>query len=127
MSGDNSSQFINHTTLNARLLFFFFNDTATTEIYTLSLHDALPISVSSQACTTARLIMMLVVRSASCSVCIASRDRKSTRLNSSHSQISYAVFCLKKKTTIETAIKHERDILPLRDPCRLIAQPVRHT
>src|SRR2546430_4002717 len=70
--------------------FFFFNDTATTEIYTLSLHDALPISARSAApsCTS--------------SFTSASRfptwgDRKSTRLNSSHSQISYAVFCLKKK------------------------------
>src|SRR2546427_8037404 len=85
--------------------FFFFNDTATTEIYTLSLHDALPIwfpypnephddrtslrrrryprqpgtGPGRHRCRTAR------------------RDRKSTRLNSSHSQISYAVFCLKKK------------------------------
>src|SRR2546428_9926375 len=76
--------------------FFFFNDTATTEIYTLSLHDALPISVrcvsrgrgswSSGPSTT-------VSSSATPSV----PDRKSTRLNSSHDQISYAVFCLKKK------------------------------
>src|SRR5277367_6925228 len=70
------------------LFFFFFNDTATTEIYTLSLHDALPIciargsdpwSASSRCGTTGR------------------SDRKSTRLNSSHITISYAVFCLKKK------------------------------
>src|SRR5688572_31220485 len=82
--------------------FFFFNDTATTEIYTLSLHDALPIlqdkriiikvndktvvdytepdSVQQGQNTPGRAL-----------------DRKSTRLNSSHSQISYAVFCLKKK------------------------------
>src|SRR5215211_9038225 len=68
-------------------LFFFFNDTATTEIYTLSLHDALPICAN--RCT----------RSASTSPrwpC-APADRKSTRLNSSHTVISYAVFCLKKK------------------------------
>src|SRR2546430_6682130 len=69
--------------------FFFFNDTATTEIYTLSLHDALPIcggwraSSESQACARWRGAR--------------TGDRKSTRLNSSHSQISYAVFCLKKK------------------------------
>src|ERR1039457_7336138 len=67
---------------------FFFNDTATTEIYTLSLHDALPIC-------TSRL------GSDSCSPWpCANRprsDRKSTRLNSSHLVISYAVFCLKKK------------------------------
>src|SRR5438067_5412232 len=74
---------------------FFFNDTPTTEIYTLSLHDALPISTCrsgigsggrrrSRSAPIAR-------RSAS------SQDRKSTRLNSSHVSISYAVFCLKKK------------------------------
>src|SRR6202040_2299146 len=71
--------------------FFFFNDTATTEIYTLSLHDALPIW-----CREAR------PRSRACrnrSGCAPwSVDRKSTRLNSSHPSISYAVFCLKKKT-----------------------------
>src|SRR6266576_3335448 len=75
------------------LFFFFFNDTATTEIYTLSLHDALSISSSSSRgtcrshCRTPRPIARL-----SC----APRDRKSTRLNSSHVEISYAVFCLKK-------------------------------
>src|SRR6202034_226185 len=73
-------------------VFFFFNDTATTEIYTLSLHDALPILAARNACNSAR---------ASCqdSWSAAHReqlDRKSTRLNSSHSSISYAVFCLKK-------------------------------
>src|SRR2546430_12646659 len=73
--------------------FFFFNDTATTEIYTLSLHDALPI------CRAQPRSRPPIV--AWCS-CAAMRmgvfgDRKSTRLNSSHSQISYAVFCLKKK------------------------------
>src|SRR2546430_9014891 len=73
------------------LIFFFFNDTATTEIYTLSLHDALPIcpAGSDQAGTRRRRC-----RAAGG---LGSRDRKSTRLNSSHSQISYAVFCLKKK------------------------------
>src|SRR6266849_8571271 len=71
--------------------FFFFNETATTEIYTLSLHDALPIS-------------SYTLRSHWCGTGICSRsrdarprDRKSTRLNSSHEWISYAVFCLKKK------------------------------
>src|SRR5438270_6248475 len=82
--------------------FFFFNDTATTEIYTLSLHDALPISrVIAQRRPTA-----LRTRCMTCSAISFARlaplvrtllDRKSTRLNSSHSQISYAVFCLKKK------------------------------
>src|SRR6266540_4592343 len=67
-------------------VFFFFNDTATTEIYTLSLHDALPITRtrSPTRWTCARC-------------CAPCRDRKSTRLNSSHITISYAVFCLKKK------------------------------
>src|SRR5947207_12804785 len=75
--------------------FFFFNDTATTEIYTLSLHDALPI-----------LLLALMQRPAAPAPlgdttggrpCVVVIDRKSTRLNSSHTVISYAVFCLKKK------------------------------
>src|SRR5437868_11103816 len=72
--------------------FFFFNDTATTEIYTLSLHDALPISPA-----VGRLIITIPARiwRRKCRECL--RDRKSTRLNSSHVSISYAVFCLKKK------------------------------
>src|SRR5206468_12923992 len=70
--------------------FFFFNDTATTEIYTLSLHDALPISVGFP--WTPRRPPFAGKRTAS-----TKADRKSTRLNSSHDQISYAVFCLKKK------------------------------
>src|SRR2546430_16793792 len=75
------------------VFFFFFNDTATTEIYTLSLHDALPISHCSRVCGS-----MCSARSP-CRLRHL-RDRKSTRLNSSHSQISYAVFCLKKKKTV---------------------------
>src|SRR3712207_9328687 len=93
--------------------FFFFNDTATTEIYTLSLHDALPIwdgTVSATAvaaaqrlatvvsgCRTARVSAAAAasrVRVASVAGARAERDRKSTRLNSSHANISYAVFCL---------------------------------
>src|SRR2546427_6380389 len=76
--------------------FFFFNDTATTEIYTLSLHDALPISPRSGSghCPAARRSRARRTGAARAAGC---RDRKSTRLNSSHSQISYAVFCLKKK------------------------------
>src|SRR3712207_9480164 len=91
-------------------IFFFFNDTATTEIYTLSLHDALPISGEGE--------LPAPHRSARCPPhrrrVVARRgllpglhpqlrrrerrrDRKSTRLNSSHANISYAVFCLKKK------------------------------
>src|SRR2546430_12078298 len=74
---------------------FFFNDTATTEIYTLSLHDALPICGR----PTARTIISQSPRGALAQSRSRSPriDRKSTRLNSSHSQISYAVFCLKKK------------------------------
>src|SRR5436305_3100423 len=74
------------------LYLFFFNDTAPTEIYTLSLHDALPISPVSY--TGTRLGWS---NSAAASASRMSRDRKSTRLNSSHVRISYAVFCLKKK------------------------------
>src|SRR3989442_8610427 len=76
------------------LSFFFFNDTATTEIYTLSLHDALPISWRTLSGQPARHC------SRAWPPCTQSRpDRKSTRLNSSHVRISYAVFCLKKKTS----------------------------
>src|SRR2546427_12309677 len=84
----------------------FFNDTATTEIYPLPLHDALPIfhrikparteTATTRAGSGPQYIYML----ASGKQAKANRpgkDRKSTRLNSSHSQISYAVFCLKKK------------------------------
>src|SRR3712207_8626186 len=82
---------------------FFFNDTATTEIYTLSLHDALPISPGetsespmSAAAATASSMTTVGTNCATPSQ-LASADRKSTRLNSSHANISYAVFCLKKK------------------------------
>src|SRR3712207_9549531 len=91
--------------------FFFFNDTATTEIYTLSLHDALPISeavVPPGVARTVSDLMVGVVREGTGTaaqipgVRVAGKtgtDRKSTRLNSSHANISYAVFCLKKKKT----------------------------
>src|SRR5437867_5345818 len=89
--------------------FFFFNDTTTTEIYTLSLHDALPILQNRGRSSSIEGAPAL--RAQSCSTEIArlrsgnsdqfrprlERDRKSTRLNSSHRTISYAVFCLKKK------------------------------
>src|SRR5438105_11194952 len=95
------------------VLVFFFNDTATTEIYTLSLHDALPISLAPQ-----------VHAAGPQDRCGASgghldhprnrlrgsrhEDRKSTRLNSSHEWISYAVFCLKKKKKgLEDQIPHD--------------------
>src|SRR2546422_11272275 len=81
---------------------FFFNDTATTEIYTLSLHDALPICAGllhlgklERAGT--RDVDEDAARAVDRSRFEQRRDRKSTRLNSSHGYISYAVFCLKKK------------------------------
>src|SRR2546426_12834280 len=90
--------------------FFFFNDTATTEIYTLSLHDALPIWFSGTNLTLTWLTGQFPsfgVRVQGPSVSytktvmdasgLGSEDRKSTRLNSNHLVISYAVFCLKKK------------------------------
>src|SRR2546427_7956646 len=81
--------------------FFFFNDTATTEIYTLSLHDALPISerywYADQYGHPANPRAHYVTTAEEIWRQTDGRDRKSTRLNSSHSQISYAVFCLKKK------------------------------
>src|SRR5256886_13462811 len=92
--------------------FFFFNDTATTEIYTLSLHDALPILTVDAAevdltATEFKLLRTLIEREG---------DRKSTRLNSSHSQISYAVFCLKKKKKTYTLKSLSRTT-----PCRCLA------
>ena len=118
------------------LLFFFFNDTATTEIYTLSLHDALPIcfqnkgvfvycSWEQQECGPKKVVfttslqtllgrgipppeemtlsdMALLRRLQE----IALEDRKSTRLNSSHALISYAVFCLKKKNNKKISFKY---------------------
>src|SRR2546426_7517228 len=82
-------------------LFFFFNDTATTEIYTLSLHDALPIFAHVQ-CRSDVGIRSLSFFHRIDGVASSRRDlldRKSTRLNSSHLVISYAVFCLKKKNS----------------------------
>src|SRR2546430_13108342 len=79
--------------------FFFFNDTATTEIYTLSLHDALPISVGTFLGAT-----VIAIGYKWAFVFNGLSDRKSTRLNSSHSQISYAVFCLKKKKNSPVAL-----------------------
>src|SRR2546421_5842855 len=104
------------------LFFFFFNDTATTEIYTLSLHDALPIWMIEVGHRIRHVVLRPVARVRD-EIHVAvrhplvephvdravvappvrrqlrddKRDRKSTRLNSSHDQISYAVFCLKKK------------------------------
>src|SRR5438552_14996154 len=86
-----------------RYVYFFFNNTPTTEIYTLSLHDALPIS-SPQLQAALNVGRHLSRASGEKKIALgqltadeAARDRKSTRLNSSHQIISYAVFCLKKK------------------------------
>src|SRR2546421_9342553 len=106
------------------ILFFFFNDTATTEIYTLSLHDALPISrkcpflvrgerrheplgpfcsvpcrLQQRSVEVFDLVPVPMFEIGILEHPGSASDRKSTRLNSSHDQISYAVFCLKKKKT----------------------------
>src|SRR5256885_10935666 len=101
------------------VLFFFFNDTATTEIYTLSLHDALPISAAQLL--AGRLVVAAhqpAVRQERADLVETGdvvnlveqhqgqEDRKSTRLNSSHLVISYAVFCLKKKNIQPIAITY---------------------
>src|SRR2546430_13352688 len=82
-------------------IFFFFNDTATTEIYTLSLHDALPILairiVNGDVPAVLKDKRIIGLDMGALIAGAQYQDRKSTRLNSSHSQISYAVFCLKKK------------------------------
>src|SRR2546430_6490971 len=112
-----------YTLLLSFFCFFFFNDTATTEIYTLSLHDALPIYFADQRKEGRKMVMQVptgrsekrILKAVGVTARLSdgsslpegtfteniSIDRKSTRLNSSHSQISYAVFCLKKK-------KHEK-------------------
>src|SRR3712207_8708732 len=101
------------------LFVFFFNDTATTEIYTLSLHDALPIytGLANQPAHDAgfhpgivddvgqHLLQQRLILLYGFGPPLAERvpeDRKSTRLNSSHANISYAVFCLKKKKNSNT-------------------------
>src|SRR5574337_1657891 len=92
--------------------YFFFNDTATTEIYTLSLHDALPIFRPPPTRATP------CMRS-SCRHFAPAADRKSTRLNSSHNSSSYAVFCLKKKNkekpdeVTKTAAERHNDNAPV--------------
>src|SRR3712207_7214552 len=106
------------------VIFFFFNDTATTEIYTLSLHDALPIwqrgphhapgrtTLQRQALQvehhhrTRRVRGLRPPSPGTEGLGGDRRDRKSTRLNSSHANISYAVFCLKKKKQIPNTLRH---------------------
>src|SRR5206468_7326874 len=109
------------------LSLFSFTDPATPEIYTLSLHDALPIyaasapllSVPAIGCpgTKRESAAFSSRRASSTTPCLVLKaDRKSTRLNSSHDQISYAVFCLKKKkkTTQTTPVPHTVTTLPYR-------------
>src|SRR5258708_17992681 len=102
---------------------FFFNDTATTEIYTLSLHDALPISRRRSASSTRPAhglhpSLTRLNRRRSTHRSSSRRDRKSTRLNSSHQIISYAVFCLKKKKEeVSEVLDSVEGILGLRS-CR---------
>src|SRR3712207_7295952 len=97
-------------------MIFFFNDTATTEIYTLSLHDALPISSGLLVTNTVSTIILEQRPQIGSMKAVGGTtrqvmrmylvlDRKSTRLNSSHANISYAVFCLKKKTTGRTSLR----------------------
>src|SRR5256885_6928301 len=88
---------------------FFFNDTATTEIYTLSLHDALPICLMGAGNETMPLAAGAAHGNA-LKETVIKIDRKSTRLNSSHLVISYAVFCLKKKKKAPTrcSLSHYR-------------------
>src|SRR2546426_10626323 len=97
--------FVNNIDCLFVFVFFFFNDTATTEIYTLSLHDALPIYRHRDLSQSGNQADSAPTARADRDAARANRadrnesdgDRKSTRLNSSHLVISYAVFCLKKK------------------------------
>src|SRR5437764_15478806 len=88
--------------------FFFFNTPATTEIYTLSLHDALPIYPNGAVLRQLRIKREGRVALPSGVVECFGEDRKSTRLNSSHRCISYAVFCLKKKRSTGIRATHRR-------------------
>src|SRR5207302_5832611 len=106
------------------LFFFFFNAPPPTEIYTLSLHDALPIYC---ACSSVWRLANSRCASACCRSSRRWRDRKSTRLNSSHVKISYAVFCLKKKKKKERQKSREEGVmywLQVQDS-RAPARPVR--
>src|SRR2546429_3468688 len=124
-------RFLSMRTIQQLPHFFFFNDTATTEIYTLSLHDALPIFSSNvkRNSRTEEAVSMAVCASSNASqsaqrskarcrkrkgVSAGNQatdwqvDRKSTRLNSSHGYISYAVFCLKKKNKSQLLVRSKR-------------------
>src|SRR5471030_1954836 len=88
------------------LLFFLFNDTATTEIYTLSLHDALPIFFLHMISPYVAIWLIALCFGV---IMLFNLDRKSTRLNSSHLGISYAAFCLKKKNDAQTTFPTDGD------------------
>src|SRR5260221_3908284 len=90
------------------LIFFFFNDTATTEIYTLSLHDALPIYIALLSDQNGRYALVVHDKDTVELRVATVLDRKSTRLNSSHTVISYAVFCLKQNAC--RGVQQARDI-----------------
>src|SRR5438874_3826722 len=105
---------------------FLINDTTNTEIYTLSLHDALPIYEGSEVAIMSkrsleadresleRMVVDFVVdHSAPGADQAFDQDRKSTRLNSSHVEISYAVFCLKKKNIINQGVQSYADLVPV--------------
>src|SRR5256884_5915388 len=101
-------------------IFFFFNDTATTEIYTLSLHDALPICPASDSAAMNTLLSPRCTKrgpAAYAAIAAVVTDRKSTRLNSSHGYISYAVFCLKKKNTTSRSHSENRSTRRAHKPC----------
>src|SRR5436190_18684767 len=101
--------------MNLAICIFFFNDTATTDIYTLSLHDALPIYIRSGG--GARAIRRGPDKGEVAGEHPEHRtDRKSTRLNSSHTVISYAVFCLKKKIRLLMAAMTSRTSVGLNVP-----------
>src|SRR5437899_3621953 len=104
-----------------RLYVFFYNVTATTEIYTLSLHDALPIYAGAQAAGALARALPVAVRRAPLQPAFPVRaraaDRKSTRLNSSHLGISYAVFCLKKKKRQDRANAPQYSLEPTNARC----------
>src|SRR5215217_8837600 len=96
---------------------FFFNDTATTEIYTLSLHDALPIHRVAVRAQRPPPRQPTVEGGKVDEQATHRLDRKSTRLNSSHANISYAVFCLKKKKkTINTVASEDNKKKPHKNP-----------
>src|SRR3989449_5927246 len=99
-------------------MFFFFNDTATTEIYTLSLHDALPISLrrDAQGHVPERQLSRQRADHGEQLRAPRHRDRKSTRLNSSHGYISYAVFCLKKKKKTKVSATNYLNITQVTAP-----------